>query len=118
MADTRVSLPGFSAETLRNIPDVSGLDAIPRHFQHVPGMVYRAAYTPESIAAAALATGTARSAEYLAGLLDVLKLKLRGERIHCPYQAGTASFDAYFAGNRHGFDVYRAHQEQQGGCHD
>ncbi len=117
MADTRVSLPGFSAETLRNIPDLSGLDAIPRHFQHVPGMVYRAAYTPESIAAAALATGTKRSAEYRAGLLAVLKLKLRGERIHCPYQAGTASFDAYFAGNRHGFDVYRAHQEQQGVRH-
>ena len=118
MADTRVSLPGFSAETLRNIPDHSGLDAIPRQFQHVPGMAYRAAYTPESITAAALAMGTVRSAEYRAGLLDVLKFKLRGEPIQCPHRAGTAQFDAYFAGNRHGFDVYRAHLEQQGGRHD
>ncbi len=99
MADTRVTLPGAS-------------------LRHVPGMAYLAAYTPESITAAALATGTRRSAEYRAGLLDVLKFKMRGERIHCPHQAGTASFDAYFAGNRHGFDVYRAHQEQQGGRHD
>jgi hypothetical protein len=99
MADTRVSLP---CAPLR----------------HVPGMVYRAAYTPESITAAALAMGTVRSDEYRAGLLDVLKFKLRGEPIQCPHRAGTAQFDAYFAGNRHGFDVYRAHLEQQGGRHD
>jgi len=104
MACNRIT-PGFTAETSRQ-------------FQHVPGMVYRAAYTPESIAAAALATGTARSAEYRAGLLAVLKFKMRGERIHCPYKAGTAQFDAYFAGNAHGFDVYRAHLAQQGGCND
>ncbi len=82
----------------------------------VPG--YRFAYTPESIADAALATGTPRSAEYRAGLVDVLKFKLRGERIHCPHPAGSVQFDAYFAGNRHGFDVYRAHLEQQGGRHE
>jgi hypothetical protein len=105
MACTRITLPGFSAETLSKI-------------HHVPGMAYRAAYTPESITSAALATGNARSAEYRAGLLDVLKFKLRGERIHCPYKAGTAQFDAYFAGNAHGFDVYRAHLAQQGGCND
>lgn len=105
MADTRFALPGNSAGN-------------PRPFQHVPGITYRAAYTPESIAAAALASGTPRSAEYRAGLLDVLKFKLRGERIHCPHPAGSVQFDAYFAGNRHGFDVYRAHQEQQGGRHD
>ncbi len=50
MACTRITLPGFSAETLSKI-------------QHVPGMVYRAAYTPESSTAAALAYGNARSAE-------------------------------------------------------
>lgn len=104
MACTRISLPGFSAETLSKI-------------RHIPGMAYRAAYTPESITAAALATGTARSAEYRAGLLDVLKFKLRGEPIQCPYRPGTAQFDAYFAGNARGFDMYRAHQEQQGGHH-
>jgi hypothetical protein len=99
------STPGFSAATSHQ-------------FQHVPGMAYRAAYTPESITSAALATGDARSAEYRAGLLAVLKFKMRGERIHCPYKAGTAQFDAYFAGNAHGFDVYRAHLAQQGGRHD
>lgn len=98
MADTRFALPGNS-----------------RPFHPVPETI-TAAYTPESIAAAALAIGTKCSAEYRAGLLDVLKFKMRGERIHCPYQAGTASFDAYFAGNRRGFDVYRAHLEQQGGA--
>ncbi len=81
-------------------------------------LTYLAAYTPESITAAALAMGTPRSAEYRAGLLDVLKFKLRGERIRCPYREGTASFDAYFAGNARGFDVYRAHLEQKGGRHD
>jgi len=102
MAETRTTRPGAAARPL----------------QHVPGMVYRAAYTPESITAAALAYGDKRSAEYRAGLLDVLKFKMRGERIRCPYREGTASFDAYFAGNARGFDVYRAHLEQQGGCHD
>lgn len=84
---------------------------------HVHGLTYRAAYTPESITTAVLAMGTKRSAEYCAGLLDVLKFKMRGERIECPYRAGTAQFDAYFAGNTRGFDVYRAHLEQQGGNH-
>jgi hypothetical protein len=106
MANTRYALPGSSA-------------AIPCTRLHaVPGLRYLAAYTPESITAAALATGTPRSAEYRAGLLDVLKFKLQGEPIQCPHRAGTAQFDAYFAGNRHGFDVYRAHLEQQGGRHD
>ncbi|MDP2832170.1 MAG: hypothetical protein Q8Q28_02500 [Pseudomonadota bacterium] len=98
MADTRVSLPGAS-------------------LRHVPGMAYRAAYTPESITAAALEHGTARSAEYRAGLLDVLKFKMQRVPIHCPHRPGTAQFDAYFAGNTRGFDVYRAHLEQ-GGRHD
>ncbi len=103
MADTRFALPGISADT-------------PRHLHHVPGLRYRAAYTPETITAAALAIGTPRSAEYRAGLLDVLKFKMQGARIQCPHRAGTAQFDAYFAGNAHGFDVYRAHLEQQGGA--
>lgn len=102
MAATRTTHPGAAARPL----------------QHVPGLVYLAAYTPESITAATLAMGTHRSAEYRAGLLDVLKFKMRGERIHCPYREGTASFDAYFAGNTRGFAVYRAHLEQQGGRHD
>ncbi len=37
----------------------------------------------------------------------------------CGSNGLVASFSCvYFAGNRHGFDVYRAHQEQQGGRHD
>jgi hypothetical protein len=101
MANTRISLPGAS------------LRAAHARMQHD-----LAGHTPESITAAALATGTPRSAEYRAGLLDVLKFKLQGEPIHCPHRAGSAQFDAYFAGNRHGFDVARAHLEQQGGRHD
>lgn len=102
MVDTRISLPGAS------------LRAAHAAFQSR----FQSTTTPESIAAAALATGTARSAEYRAGLLDVLKFKLRGEPIHCPHRPGTAQFDAYFAGNARGFAVYRAHLEQQGGRHD
>jgi len=73
------------------------------------------AHTPETIAAAALRHGTPRSAEYRAGLLDVLMFKMRGERIQCPYRPGSAQFDAYFAGNDRGFAVYRAYLEQQRG---
>ena len=56
MSDTRFALPGSSA-------------AIPCTRLHaVPGLRYRAAYTPESITAATLATGTPRSDEYRAHL--------------------------------------------------
>jgi len=48
----------------------------------------------------------------------MLKLRMCGELIQCTYRPGTVQFDAYFAGNRHGFDVYRAHLEQQGGRHE
>jgi len=37
----------------------------------------------------------------------------------CGSNGLVASFSSvYFTGNCHGFDVYRAHQEQQGGRHD
>jgi len=71
---------------------------------------------PECIADAALAHGDKRSREYRAGLVDVLKFKLQGEAIRCPYRAGTAQFDAYFAGNDRGFSAWR-NLAQQGGAH-
>lgn len=67
---------------------------------------------PDCIADAALAHGDPRSREYRAGLLDVLKFKLQGDRIECPYRAGTAQFDAYFAGNDRGFAEWRKLQQQ------
>jgi hypothetical protein len=72
--------------------------------------------TPEAITDATLSHGDKRSREYRAGLLDVLKLKLQGIRIECPYRAGTAEFDAYFSGNDRGFSVWRQ-LEKQGGAH-
>lgn len=71
---------------------------------------------PEYLTDHVLAHGDKRSREYRAGLLDVLKFKLQGARIECPYRAGTAQFDAYFAGNDRGFSVWRK-LEQQGGPH-
>lgn len=70
---------------------------------------------PECITDAALERGDKRSAEYRAGLLSVLKFKLQGIRIECPYRAGTAQFDAYFSGNDRGFAGWRG-LAQQGGA--
>ncbi|MDD3325655.1 MAG: helix-turn-helix transcriptional regulator [Zoogloea sp.] len=61
----------------------------------------------EKIADAVLAVGDKRSAAYRRGLVDVLAFRLEGQRIHCPYQAGTAEFDAYFAGNERGHFQWR-----------
>lgn len=102
MAASRISTPGTSLQAARPQNQRSFL----------------AAYTPETITDAALRYGDPRSTEYRAGLLDVLNFKMRGVPIHCPHRAGTAQFDAYFAGNARGFDVYRAHLEQQGAHHE
>ena len=72
--------------------------------------------TPEAIADAALAHGDKRRREYRAGQLDVLRFKLQGIRIECPYRAGSTQFDAYFAGNDRGFVVWRG-LAQEGGAH-
>lgn len=71
---------------------------------------------PEYLADHVLAHGDKRSREYRTGLVDVLKFKLHGVSIQCPYRAGTAQFDAYFAGNDRGFSVWRK-LAQQGGAH-
>lgn len=60
-----------------------------------------------------LAIGTKRSAEYRRGMLDVLRFRLEGERIQCPYREGTPQFDAYFAGNDRGHAVWRAMQQTE-----
>jgi hypothetical protein len=63
---------------------------------------------PEQIVDATLACGNKRSAEYRRGMLDVLRFRLQGVRIECPYREGTAQFDAYFSGNDRGHAVWRA----------
>lgn len=56
---------------------------------------------------AALANGTPCSREYRQGAEDVLRFKFGGQPIRCPFQPGTAQFDAYFAGNVRGHTIYR-----------
>lgn len=63
--------------------------------------------SPEVIADEVLAHGDKRSSEYRLGLIDVLRFRLHGKRIHCPYAAGTSQFDAYFAGNDRGHFQWR-----------
>lgn len=63
--------------------------------------------SPEVIADKVLAIGDKRSAAYRRGLIDVLAFRLEGKRIHCPYEAGTSEFDAYFAGNERGHFQWR-----------
>ncbi len=63
--------------------------------------------SPEAIADKVLAHGDKRSQEYRLGMIDVLRFRLHGKRIHCPYTAGTPQFDAYFAGNDRGHFQWR-----------
>lgn len=63
--------------------------------------------SPEAIADKVLAHGDKRSSEYRLGLIDVLRFRLHGKRIQCPYAAGTPQFDAYFAGNDRGHFQWR-----------
>ena len=64
--------------------------------------------TPEQIVDKALSVGDRRSAEYRRGMLDVLRYRLEGAPILCPFSEGSAQFDAYFAGNDRGHCVWRA----------
>lgn len=61
----------------------------------------------------ALKHGTPRSPEYRRGIEDVLRLKFGGHPIRCPFQPGTAQFDAYFAGNDRGHAIYREEAQRQ-----
>lgn len=48
-----------------------------------------------------------RSEEYMRGCQAALFYRVCGASIHCPYQAGTTQFDAYFAGVTEGHAVWR-----------
>lgn len=62
------------------------------------------------IEAARMDGGTKRSAEYWRGALDVIRYRLFGAPIQCPYSEGTVQFDAYFAGNDRGHVLWRDRQ--------
>ena len=62
--------------------------------------------------------GTPRSAEYRRGIEDVLRLKFGGQPIRCPFQPGTAQFDAYFAGNDRGHAIYREDAQRRAEVED
>lgn len=70
------------------------------------------ACTPESLITAELAIGTPRSQEYREGMLDALNFRMRQRRIQARYKAGTAGFDAYFAGNERGHALWRRLQAE------
>lgn len=69
--------------------------------------------TIAQMADTALKHGTPRSPEYRRGIEDVLRLKFGGQPIRCPFQPGTAQFDAYFAGNDKGHAICRAEAQRQ-----
>lgn len=56
-----------------------------------------------------------RSAEYQAGVIAALEY-LCGEvvSIGCAYPLGTCQADAFIAGTREGFDIFRAFKEEKG----
>jgi hypothetical protein len=56
-----------------------------------------------------LSVGDPRSSEYRQGAIDLLARKFQGKRFPYPprYQAGTASYDAYYAGvSERGWPIY------------
>ncbi len=55
----------------------------------------------------------ARSSEYKEGVRAVLTYRVKGERMRCPYQPGTAQADAYYAGVNEGHHIWRAHREAE-----
>lgn len=68
--------------------------------------------TPEQIVERAKAYGSRRSLEYWRGVLDVLRFRMEGDRIECPFREGTVQFDAYFAGNDRGHALWRQMQHE------
>lgn len=62
---------------------------------------------PEQIVDGALAVGNRLSPKYRRGL-DALRFRLKGLRIECPCQEGTAQVAADFAGNARGHAEWRA----------
>lgn len=67
--------------------------------------------TPENIVDKALAVGDKRSPEYRQGMLAVIRFRMEGRRIACPYGLGTSQADAFFSGNDRGHSLWRQLQE-------
>jgi hypothetical protein len=53
---------------------------------------------------------TPRSKAYMQGAQWVLDFRIRGHRPPCPYKAGTAEADAFFAGRDEGNEIWRIYQ--------
>ena len=61
-----------------------------------------------------------RSAEYKAGVRALLDQRVGRGRLACPYPAGTAQADAFYAGADEGRVLWRAHEaaaQRDGGGH-
>lgn len=55
----------------------------------------------------------ARSSAYKAGVIAKLRRALQGERLACPYQQGSAEFDAFFSGMDEGTRIAQAYMAAQ-----
>lgn len=61
----------------------------------------------------AFAPGRApRSNEYKEGVRAVLNQRFVGKPLACPHKAGTASFDAFFAGVDEGRSIWAEHAQE------
>lgn len=59
-------------------------------------------------------TGLFRSTEYKAGLAYIVRRKLANiPKEGSPYTLGTAQYDAWYAGTRHGHDLVRDIREEE-----
>lgn len=52
-----------------------------------------------------------RSNEYKEGVRAVLRQRFVGKPLACPHKAGTASFDAFFAGADEGRSIWAQHAQ-------
>jgi len=51
--------------------------------------------------------GDKRSPVYRQAMVDVLRFKFHGMPLPTPYRPGSVEFDAYYAGNERGHQLYR-----------
>jgi hypothetical protein len=71
--------------------------------------LHRAAPTVDELMAEAFRPGRdPRSAEYIAGVRDALRLHIEGCQLVLPYALGTAQCDAYLAGCEEGKAIWRS----------
>ena len=70
-------------------------------------MTRKATPTLTELLASAFAPGrNKRSTAYVLGAADSLQFKLSGKPMACPFQEGSAEFDAFFAGVIEGRAIY------------